>query len=96
MSRIGFTALAAAAFLAAAPAVAQSSMGSDNSMGSSSMGSSMTCQQMMDKANSSMGSMTDDSKKQMAMGEMDKAKASMAAHHESNCKMHMNKVMGMM
>jgi hypothetical protein len=95
MSRIGFTALAAAAFLAAAPAVAQSSMGSDNSMGSSSM-SSMTCQQMMDKANSSMGSMTDDSKKQMAMGEMDKAKASMAAHHESNCKMHMNKVMGMM
>jgi hypothetical protein len=87
---------AAAVALMTVPAMAQ--MSSGNSMSSNSMSSSnsMTCQQMMDKANGSMGSMTDQTKKDAMMKEMGMAKTDMAAGKESSCKMHMKKAMGMM
>lgn len=89
MNRFLITAVAAAAVLAAVPAFAQ--------MESDKMAmDSMTCQQMMDKGNTSMGTMADGNKKTMMMGEMDMAKKSMAAKKEADCKMHMKKAMGMM
>jgi hypothetical protein len=89
MSRILMTAAAAAALFAVTPAFAQ--MASDNMKMDS-----MSCQQMMDKGNSSMGSMADGSKKTMMMKQMDMAKTSMAAGKEDDCKMHMKKAMGTM
>jgi hypothetical protein len=93
MSRFLMTTITVATLIVAAPAFAQ--MAPSGSMASPSMGS-MNCQDMMNKANSSMGSMSDDSKKPMMMKEMGMAKTDMAANKEESCKMHMKKVMGMM
>ena len=90
MSRFLMTTVAFAAIVVAAPAFAQMSSG-----GGMSSSGSMSCQDMMTKANSQMGSM-DDSKKSMAMKQMNMAKADMAQNKENSCKMHMKKVMGMM
>ena len=61
-----------------------------------SSSSNMTCQQMMDQANTSMSSMTDQTKKDAAMKEMDMAKTAMAAKHEKTCQSHMQKAMNVM
>ena len=51
---------------------------------------------MMDQANTSMSSMTDQTKKDAAMKEMDMAKTAMAAKHEKTCQSHMQKAMNVM
>ncbi len=90
------------------PAMANGTSGksmSGNSMAGSSMsGNSMsahtmptTCQGMMDKAHPMMDSMSDGSKKKMAMKHMDMANTAMAAGKEKTCMSHMKLAMhGMM
>lgn len=101
MTRIACCAATMALIGFAAPAWAQSgtmSNGSmsNSSMSNSSMSSSMSCQDMMDKARPMMDSMTDPSKKAMAMKEMKSAKMAMDKGHMTTCKSHMKKAMGMM
>jgi len=50
----------------------------------------------MNQAQTSMDSMTDQTKKDSAMKEMDMAKTAMASKHEKMCKMHAQKAMDAM
>jgi hypothetical protein len=95
MKNVLITTIAAATFAMALPAFAQMAGGA---MKSDNMGSmdSMSCQQMMDKGNTSMGTMADGSHKTMMMKEMGMAKTAMASSDEATCKMHMKKAMGSM
>ena len=57
--------------------------------------SSMSCQDMMDKAKPMVSQMSDAKKMSMAQKEMDTAKTAMDKGKMKTCKSHMNKVMGM-
>jgi hypothetical protein len=81
---------AAAMVMLSVPAMAQMSSGTaDSDM------NSMKCSAMIDKANSSMTSMTDDAKKGAMIDELKMARASMMAHDEPTCREHAKKALQM-
>jgi hypothetical protein len=97
----------AALLFAAAPALSQATQsmsgsamsnsnatanGNANSMSTTGGGNSMTCQQMMDKANT-MTPPTDLTKKSAVTTDMNTAKAAQAAGNESACKSHLQAAM---
>jgi hypothetical protein len=96
-----FAAIAAVAILGlSAPAFAQMST-PGNAMGPATNGTAgamntdmpKTCQGMMDKAGPKMDSMSDGSKKTMAMKQMDMAKTAMTSGDENTCMSHMKMAM---
>jgi hypothetical protein len=103
MRRISIVAFGAVAALMTVSASAQTTSqpttggGMSSSMNSNAMSSSnMTCQQMMDQANSQMSSVTDQAKKDAATKHMDMAKTAMAHKRESSCKTHVQQAMDAM
>jgi len=98
MRTISIVVFSAAATLLSASASGQttSQPTTGGGMSSSMSSSNMTCQQMMDQANSQMSSVTDQTKKDAAMKHMDMAKTAMAHKHESSCKTHVQQAMDAM
>ncbi len=96
MKTIAMTSIAAAMLMAVSmPAMAQMGSSSGSMSNGSMSGDSakpMTCQGMMDKANG-MSQPMDESKKAMAMKQMDMAKAAMAKGDEKTCMSHMKMAM---
>jgi hypothetical protein len=97
--------IASMMLMAATPAFAQMGTSSNGGNGGSGgMGtpdnamtpSTMTCQQMMDSTQPKVMAMSDGDQKSMMMHQMKMANDAMTMHHEKSCKMHMQKVMGMM
>jgi hypothetical protein len=80
----GFVILAASMLVTALPASAQ--MSEDNT-------SSLTCQQMMEKAQPLVAQMTDKSKISLAQKVMVNAKAALDGGNPEQCKQQMQKVM---
>src|ERR1700749_1221866 len=85
------TAMLMAVSLPAAAQMGSSSMSNGSSI-SRDAPKPMTCQAMMDKANG-MAQPSDESKKAMAMKQMDMAKAAMAKGDEKSCMSHMKMAM---
>jgi hypothetical protein len=82
----GFVILAASMLVTALPGFAQMPAAKE---------ASMTCQQMMARAQPLIAKMTDKSKVSQAQHVMANAKAAMENGNEEECKIHMQKVMAM-
>jgi hypothetical protein len=87
------TALIAGAFMFSGMSAMAQNGSSDSATASDS--SSMTCQQMMDKAKPMVEQMTDQKKMEKAQKEMAKAQTDLDKGKMKTCKMRMKKVMDM-